>query len=138
MDLKTKADLEYLLLVYQTSTAGIVDYKSVTCTDDQLKRFRRLCHKHYVDRAGNGRYKLTALGLQAANEAEELCEQAAEAEAKQRNEDAANAAKQSHDRKLHFCHDFKVAAFTVALTLTLERVWENADRILEFLKSLFH
>lgn len=97
MDLKTKADREYLLLVYRTSVGGVVDYKATTCTDDQLMRFRRLIRKRYIERANNGFYQLSALGLQAAYEAEELAEQDAEAAADRRRDEDTSKKKAIRD-----------------------------------------
>lgn len=78
MDLKTKADRDYLILVYRTSVGGVVDYKSTTCSADQLERFQRLIDNLYIERIAGGYCRLTQLGLKAAKEAEELREQEAE------------------------------------------------------------
>lgn len=139
MDLKTVADQYYLILVYLTLTPeGFIDYNLTTRTDDQIMRFQRLKDHGYIESAGSGYHRLTRRGVSAAKEAQELREQAAERAEKQCNEDSANATKQSHARKQQFRHDFKVAAFTVALTLALERMCENFDLIFEYLKALLH
>lgn len=78
MDLKTKADMDYLIRVASSAVSGIVDYKAASSTDEDLARFRRLAQHRYIERAGNGAYRITAAGLQAAQEAEELREQSAE------------------------------------------------------------
>lgn len=79
MDLKTNADQYYLILVYLTLTPeGFVDYRLTTSTDEHRIRFHRLKDHGYIESAGNGYYRLTRRGLSAAQEAQELREQAAE------------------------------------------------------------
>lgn len=87
MDLKTKADRDYLIHVYNLAKPGTrFDSKLVTRTPTERKSFDRLRMHGYIVLESFQPWKLTSAGLKAAKEAEELRDQEAEEAASKASE----------------------------------------------------
>ena len=116
MLLKTKADRDYLIRLYHLARPGdAFDCKQVTRTAEDLKSFTRLRRYKYISNESSSCFRLTRLGLEAAQEAEELRDQCSEA-AEEENK------KQLLATKRELCIALISAAFGSLLTLIVEHL----------------
>ena len=116
MLLKTKADRDYLIRIYHLARPGTsFDCKQVTRTPDDQKSFARLRRYQYISNDSSNCFRLTRLGLEAAQEAEELRDQCAEA-AEEENK------KQLLSTKRELCISLISVAVGSILTLIVEHL----------------
>lgn len=118
---------------------GVVPLSAII--EEHVAVYKPLCRKGYINAADSHHPRLTDKARNALDELEYMAEKKAECDAKRREEDAANNAKAVEDKKQQFRHDFHVAAFSVALTLALERLGDivhfvqvAAEKVLLFLR----
>lgn len=81
-------------------------------------------------------YTLGTKGEDLLASHEQLAQQMADQKAQAAREKEANEAKAVLDKKKDYCHDFKVAAFTVILTLSIEHITEIINFIKDALKAV--
>lgn len=105
MLLKTKADRDYLIRLYHLARPGdAFDCKQVTRTAEDLKSFTRLRRYKYISNESSSCFRLTRLGLEAAQEAEELADQEAE-----------TAAEHARERAVQSLHSVLLSLFETVL-----------------------
>lgn len=116
MELKTKADRDYLIRVYNLAKPGtLFDIKLVARTLEERKSLGRLRSHGYVGKQTLGSFYLTESGLEAAKLAEELRDQEEEQRADEEATRAAERANLDQQTKKQFRHDWRIAIFeTVA------------------------
>ncbi|MBR2798932.1 MAG: hypothetical protein IKE17_14495 [Clostridia bacterium] len=137
-ELKTDLDILDFISKQPDRKAGSMEIKAFI-GDNASRRLNEMirnrlvrCEPHWMDERLPD-YYVDAKGEDLLATHEQRRQQVADQKAEAAREKAANDAKAVLDKKKSHRHDFKVAAFTVILTLFLEHISE----IVNFIKAVF-
>lgn len=117
-------DAEYSI-ASRIASGALREYAELT--EQERRVFAMMSGKDWVVALRGRRLILTPDGETALLEHESSLEQLRQQQAKQDEERRANDAKAIQDKNEDRAHDFKVAAFTVVLTLFTERAMEIVE-----------